>query len=313
MGQRHISSRKDLFVFSSLKTYSFTWVFGCPGHGKGTWDGLGGIVKNKTAKLIKADDLFHSSPYEVLKIIFDLFASDRAQARFDANPKTAIKEWKIVWLPDIDIIRPKIDEISENKISDLKAFHGVGTRGLFSCRILHRDGFSVRLSGCHCRYCIRGYFPEGFGTIPMGCLSMEPTQYLICQRSDADWCTEKQKLVLQLSTEIVDCVRVGYIVAIASVRLKSNKTTSDMYFSIDIGQVQNITDESYTILMNKRLLNSNIYSPIAPIKALNVLHSDIRYYFEDTMQNLDDRIVLDIELVQVIIQNCFNGSGLCRK
>ena len=98
------------------------------------------------------------------------------------------------------------------------------------------------------------------------------------------------------------------IVAIASVRLKSNKTTSDMYCSFDIGKVQNITEESYTKLMCKRLLNSNIYSPIAPIKALNVLHSDIRYYFEDTMQNLDDRIVLDIELVQEIFLNCFNGS-----
>ena len=102
-----------------------------------------------------------------------------------------------MWLPDIDIIRLKIEGISKNKISDLKVFHGVGTRGLFSVRILHRDGVFVRLSDCHCRYCIRGYCPEGFGTIPMGCLSMEHTHYLICQRSHADWCTEKQKLVLQ--------------------------------------------------------------------------------------------------------------------
>ena len=106
-------------------------------------------MKNRTAKLIKADDLFISSPYEVYKIIFELFAGEKAQARFDANPKTVIKEWKIVWLPDIEINRPKVDRISENKISDLKAFHGVGTPSLFSFQIFYRDGFCVRLSGCH--------------------------------------------------------------------------------------------------------------------------------------------------------------------
>jgi hypothetical protein len=176
----HFKQKGSVHFLSSLQTFSYAWVFGCPGHGKGTWDGLGGIVKNKTGKLIKADGLFLSSPHEVYTVIFELFASEKAQARFDANPKTVIKEWKILWLPDKDIDRPKVDGISENKISDLKAFHGVGTRSLFSFRILHRDGFAVRLSGCHCCYCIRGYCPEGFGTTPMGCLSMEPTQYLIC-------------------------------------------------------------------------------------------------------------------------------------
>ena len=47
----HFKQKGSIHFLSSLKTYSYTWVFGCPGHGKGTWDGLGGIVKNKTAKL----------------------------------------------------------------------------------------------------------------------------------------------------------------------------------------------------------------------------------------------------------------------
>ena len=153
----HFKQKGSIHFLSSLNTYSYTWVFGCPGHGKGTWDGLDEIVKNKTAKLIKADDLFLSSPYEVYKIIFELFAGEKAQARFDANSKTVIKEWKIVWWPDIAITRPKVGRISQNKISDLKAFHGVGTRSLFSVQIFHRDGFCVRLSGCHCCYCIRPF------------------------------------------------------------------------------------------------------------------------------------------------------------
>ena len=43
---------------------------------------------------------------EVFNIIYELFASDKAQARFDANPSFKIKEWEILWLPDSFIIRP---------------------------------------------------------------------------------------------------------------------------------------------------------------------------------------------------------------
>ena len=305
----HFKQKGSIHFLSSLNDFNYSWVFGCPGHGKGTWDGLGGIVKNKTGKLIKANDLFLSSPYEVYKDIFDLFASEKAQARFHANPKTVIKEWKILWLPDIDIIRPKINGISENQISDLKAFHGVGTRGLFSFRVLHRDGFSVRLSGCHCSYCNRGFCPEGFGTIPKGCMSMEPTQYLICQRSDVDWCTEKQKRIELLTDEFNGKVQQGHLIAVASPRLKQNKTTSDMYSSFDIGKVQNVIEGSYSLLMYKRLPNSSIYVPNTPIKAINILHGQIRYHLKNASNNFEDKIVLDIQTVQNIISNCFNGKN----
>ena len=163
----------------------------------------------------------------------------------------------------------------------------------------------IRLSGCHCCYCIRGFCPEGFGTIPKGCLSMEPTQYLICQRSDADWCTEKQKRVKQLSDEFNGRVQQGHLIAMASPRLKQNKTTSDMYSSFDVEKVQNVIEGSYNLLMYKRLPNSSTYVPDMPIKAMNVLHSQIRYHFENAI----NKIFLDIQIVQNIIVNCFNRKN----
>jgi hypothetical protein len=35
-------------ALSVLYDLTITWTFGCAGLGKGPWDGLGGIVKNKT-------------------------------------------------------------------------------------------------------------------------------------------------------------------------------------------------------------------------------------------------------------------------
>ena len=93
-----------------------------------------------------------------------------------------IKVWNIIWLPDDVIIRPpamkktrgkkkavdleggEVENIVENeeaedgeKIGTLQAFHGVGTRGLFYFYAEHCYGLGVRLSGCHCPFCIRCY------------------------------------------------------------------------------------------------------------------------------------------------------------
>ena len=62
---QHFKSSKSLYYFSNLKKSnkdnddgvlpsrqhvphfaSVVWHFGAPGHGKGVWDGLGGVLKN---------------------------------------------------------------------------------------------------------------------------------------------------------------------------------------------------------------------------------------------------------------------------
>jgi hypothetical protein len=103
------------------------------------------------------------------------------------------------------------------------------------------------------------------------------------------------------------CVQLGYFVAVASTRFKPNKTTSDMYSSFDIGRVLNVLEGSYSLLMYKRAPNGNIYVPNVLSKTIEVLHIDIRYYFEDRTKNLDSPVVLDIKIVQNIILNCFDG------
>ena len=73
--------------------------------------------------------------------------------------------------------------------------------------------------------------------------------------------------------------------------------------------MQNVIEGSYTLLMYKRLPNSSIIVPYMPIKAINILHSQIQHHFENAINNFEDEIVLDIQTVQNIILNCFNGKN----
>jgi hypothetical protein len=97
----HFKQRGSIHFITALSvSYGLTvsWTFGCAGHGKGTWDGLGGIVKNKTGHYVKAFDSFISSAHEVYKIIEYLFAGEEAQARYDKMANLKMKSWKILWL-----------------------------------------------------------------------------------------------------------------------------------------------------------------------------------------------------------------------
>lgn len=330
----HFKQRGSLHYITGLSVmsnYNMTWTFGCPGHGKGTWDGLGGIIKNKTGHYLKAEDIFVSSAKEVFDIIYALFASDKAQARFDANPSIKIKEWKILWLPDSVIGRPPAqpkkngkpkkgkekedegvedDEVGErNKFSPLKAFHNVGTRGIFYYKAEHRDGFSVRLSACHCSYCIRDYHANGMGTLPTGCLSKEGYQYLICQRLDEEWLKEKESLMAKVSLGLVGLVKVGNIVAITSFTLLQGSSNS-IHASYDICRIVQVNDDNtYNVHYYVKEHNSMIYTKPTNVHTVVVPQSKIRYIVQENVVDVNERIVLDSFTVEIIVKTCFNGSN----
>lgn len=52
---------------------STSWTFSAPGHGKGTWDGVGGIIKSTARRTIIAQSLIlndANTVYELVKITF---------------------------------------------------------------------------------------------------------------------------------------------------------------------------------------------------------------------------------------------------
>jgi hypothetical protein len=195
----------------------------------------------------------------------------------------------------------------KNVFSPLKAFHDIGTRGIFYYKAEHRDGFSVRLSACHCPYCIRGYHANGIGSMPTGCLSNEGYSYLICQRFDEEWKIEKDNLMSRVSRNLLGRIKVGNIVAIASSTL-SLGSSNNIYSSFDIGRIDSCNmDDSYNVCFYFRQPNSGKYSKSTQSNTLCVSHQKMRFIVHEEAINTDEIIVLDTHAVEKIVKICFNG------
>ena len=329
----HFKQRGSIHFITSLSSFYnliITWTFGCAGHGKGTWDGLGGIVKNKTGHYLKAFDSFISSAYEVFEIIHHLFASEEAQSRYDKMENLKIKSWTILWLSD-DVIERRFavkrvkgkkknaitegDDIvinAENEDTEdgesfgpLQAFHGVGTRGLFYFYAEHRDGLGVRLSGCHCPYCIRCFRSNGVGSMPSGCVSKEPYEYIICQRTDEEWVKQTSSLISNLVETLRKDVNEGDIVAIVNGKPQRGSITStcDIYH---IAQVKVVLETGYIVNIFDRKLNTSIFQCRILEQSITVPLTSLRYIVDKTYLAGSD-VTLESDTNDHIIKNCFNG------
>jgi hypothetical protein len=326
----HFKQRGSIHFITSLSmlyTLKVTWTFGCAGHGKGTWDGLGGIVKNKTGHYIKAFDTFISSAYEVYEIIEHLFAGEEAQARYDKMVNLKIKSWTIIWLSDNDIVRPVVVRKPRGKkknvvedgaekgntnaenaeaedgetIGALQAFHSVGTRGLFYFHAEHRDGLGVRLSGCHCPFCVRFYRKDGIGTMPTGCLSKEPYEYVICQRSDEEWVNQTSMLISNLVTVLKGEVRSDDIVAVVS-----NYPQRGLNDTFHVAKVVTVDDTGCVISVFERKHNTQMYQVRTPENIIHIPFTRLRYII--SVACIDDScITLESVTLDNVVKNCFNG------
>lgn len=192
------------------------------------------------------------------------------------------------------------------KIGTLQAFHGVGTRGLFYFFAEHRDGLGVRLSGCHCPFCVRCYRKNGIGSMPTGCLSNEPYQYIVCNRLDDEWTKQTSYLITRLSEGLRGQVKQGDIIAVAS-KCHLKGSNNCIYDSFDIVKVLLIQDSTFTVNVFTRQPNTPTYHNSAPDKSIAVSHASIRYLVSDACLTVDFRVTLDSITLENIVKSCFNG------
>lgn len=125
------------------------WIeFGCPGHGKGPWDGLGAVLKQQVSRDITNNKILTESGY----ITCPKEVAEHLRARFstrewrEAHQHKAIHEILIFYAPHQDITRPRggctFDSLE-------------GARSSFSYLMLAKDQICRRERSCWCGGCVR--------------------------------------------------------------------------------------------------------------------------------------------------------------
>jgi hypothetical protein len=220
-----------------------------------------------------------------------------------------------------------------DKIGALQAFHGVGTRGLcrtiivvrfiigcvnrytnqrwlvyrcdslFYSYAVHRDGLVVRLSGCHCPFCVRGFRMNGIGSMPIGCLSDESYLYTVCNRLDDEWTKQTADLMSILSDSLRGQVQQGDIIAVASsCHLKGS--INSIYNSYDIAKVTHVEDSAF--IAN---IFTSVYQSKTPDKLVSISHTSLRYLIPNACLTADLCITLDSVTQENVDKSCSNGTA----
>jgi len=160
---------RDQFGFTTV-----SWSFGCPGHGKGVWDGIGGIIKNTTTMyLIRSRETVNTAD-KIFRIICMLFSPipnnevDPMLIRRRNNLKTETWYFCFVKAEDTNVLRPNPNQETFVTRIDLKGtvdgeqastgwYSGSGTRSMFYYEAVGcGDQLAYRTFACNCVRCMGG-------------------------------------------------------------------------------------------------------------------------------------------------------------
>jgi hypothetical protein len=156
----HFKSRFSIDFMCYLKSkYGFArvhWTFGAPGHGKGPWDGFGGIIKNYIARRIISEGLTFQTEQDLYDYIKKCFDSFESVERF-GKVSTTIKTWTVLFVKATALAA--FEELgnlrrSKDDVRSITAFeHAAGTRSIFSYEALTDSCLACRINGCWCNFC----------------------------------------------------------------------------------------------------------------------------------------------------------------
>jgi hypothetical protein len=147
-----ISFMKKFALESGLR--GVCWDFGCPGHGKGPWDGLAGTIKRTMRIMIVDEDLILADAGAVYRKIQGRFGTPNWAAH-QKKTKGKIRDMAVSWLPTADIERPT------SSVAAVKCpLLGLGLRHLFSFKVAWLCGgrtahIAMRRSSCGCATCMK--------------------------------------------------------------------------------------------------------------------------------------------------------------
>ena len=82
----HFKNKDSLFSTTVFQVKycleRLTWTFGAPGHGKGAWDGFGGILKIAATRRIVSESLIIKTAEEVYELLQRPFCSEIKQEEY---------------------------------------------------------------------------------------------------------------------------------------------------------------------------------------------------------------------------------------
>ena len=307
----HFKQKDSLFSITEFLVkyclFHLTWTFGAPGHGKGTWDGFGGILKNAATRRIISESLIVNTAQDVFDLLILLFCSEVKEEEYARTKRIKVKSWSINLLSnDAVLLYPSIEQ---NVIHNIEAFDGAGSQRIFFYEAFHRGGLGYQLSACWCAACIRGLRHGAFKGI-LGCFSGEPLEYRVLKRTDLAWEIDTNNRTRNLACDLSRTLQIGDVIAYDP-KLSTGSRRSCRF---DIGQVT-LINYPYSIVVSSFKSDSDTDYVMKSITSTTIHRDTIRFRFPfnpitiSTIRNKNIyKIVLSDEIYTTITKKNYNGK-----
>jgi hypothetical protein len=112
--------------------------------------------------------------------------------------------------------------------------------------------------------------------MPTGCLSKEPYERIICQRSDEDWVNQTSRLISKLEVFLQGEVKIDDIVAVVS-----NYPQRGLNYTYHIAKVVMIEETGCVISVFERKQNTKVYKIRIPKSIVQIPSTRLRYTVSD--------------------------------
>lgn len=297
----HFKNKDSLFSTTDFQVKyglkRLTWTFGAPGHGKGTWDGFGGILKNAATRRIVSESLIIKTALEVYDLLMRLFCSEIKQEEYAKTKRIKVKHWSIILLPEEKV--KEYPTVEQNSIQNIEAFDGAGTQKIFFFEAMHRGGLGFQLSACWCPACIRGKRSGPFKSIE-GCFSRELMEYKIIRCTDISWVNTSKTRVHNLACSLFNTLKEGDVIAYDPFLASGSRRQC----RFDIGQVVRIAYPYEIEVSIWKSITSREYSKKPSVQ--NIHRDAVRFTFVES-PIVQNKIVLTDEIFTIITKNFYNG------
>jgi hypothetical protein len=167
----HFKNSKTLNFLSRLFErlgFKVTWSFGCPGHGKGPWDGFGGLMKRVMRRDTIDENVVLLDYVQAAAHLRTRFCTELWQQKHGLDSKYTINKVSVIEAHSLDIDRRDYEVFAP----------AVGIRKSFGYMALSTERVLQRWFDCWCPRCILADGP-GRGSMNSnyqvtGCRAQEP-------------------------------------------------------------------------------------------------------------------------------------------